>query len=67
MLKPRDRPVVTTAFVDSSNGANKVTQRSHSGHRLFVNRSPVELLGKRQQIFVTIAFSCEFILLKHYI
>ena len=65
MPRPRGRSVVTTAFVDSSHGANKVTRRSHSGHILFVNRAPVKWFSKRQQTVETSAFSSEFIALKH--
>ena len=46
---PRGVAVWTTAFVDSSHGANKVTRRSHSGHILFVNSAPAKLLSRRQQ------------------
>ena len=42
--RPRVMTVANTAFVDSSHGSNKVTQRSHSGHILFVNRAPVKWL-----------------------
>ena len=65
MPKPRGKHVVTSAFVDSSHGANKVTRRSHSGHVLFVNRAPVKWFSKRQQTVETSAFSSEFIALKH--
>jgi PAS domain-containing protein len=65
MPEPRGLPVTTTAFVDASHGANKVTRRSHSGHILFVNRAPVKWYSKRQQTVETSAFSSEFIALKH--
>ena len=49
MPRPRGVAVQTTAFVDSSHGANKVTRRSHSGHILFVNLAPVKWLeGNRR-------------------
>ena len=35
---PRGRSVVTSASVDASHGAKKVTRRSHSGYVLFINR-----------------------------
>ena len=64
MPQPRGMSVRTTAFVDSSHGANKVTRRSHSGHILFVNRAPVKWMSRRQQTVETSAFSSEFIALK---
>ena len=64
MPKPRGRPVVTTAFVDSSHAANKVTRKSHSGHILFVNRAPIKWHSGRQRTVETSAFSSEFIALK---
>ena len=60
----RGLAVSTTAYVDSSHGANKVTRRSHSGHVLFVNSAPVKWLSRRQQTVETSAFSSEFIALK---
>jgi hypothetical protein len=65
MPRPRGMAVVTTAFVDSSHGSNKVTRRSHSGHILFVDRAPVKWLSRRQQTVETSAFSLEFIAMKH--
>ena len=65
MPKARGRSVVTTAMVDASHGANKITRRSHSGHVLFVNRAPVKWYSKRQQTVETSAFSSEFIAMKH--
>jgi len=63
--RPRGKSVVTTAFVDASHAANKVTRRSHSGHILFVNRAPVKWHSKRQTTVETSAFSSEFIAMKH--
>ena len=65
MPRPRGKSLVTTAFVDASYAANKVTRRSHSGHILFVNRAPVKWMSKRQQTVETSAFSSEFIAMKH--
>ena len=44
--RPRGMTVVTTTFVDSSHGSNKVMPRSHSGNMLFVNRAPVKWLSQ---------------------
>ena len=52
---------VTAAFVDASHAADKVTQRSHSGHILLVSRAPVKWHGKRQTTVETSAFSSEFV------
>ena len=64
MPRPRGRPVVTSAFVGASHGANKVTRRSHSGYIIFVNRAPVKWMSKRQQTVETSALSSDFIALK---
>ena len=63
--RPRGKPVATTAFVDASHAANKVTHRSHSGHVLFVNCAPVKWHSKRQNTVETSAFSSEFTVMKH--
>jgi hypothetical protein len=44
MPVPRGRSVTTTAFVDASHAANKITRRSHSGYVLFLNRAPIAWL-----------------------
>ena len=62
--RPRGRHVMTSAYVDSSHGANKVTRKSHSGHILFVNRAPVKWVSRRQNTVETSAFSSEFIAMK---
>ena len=64
MPKPRGRSVTTTAFVDASHAANKVTRRSHSGYVVFINRAPIVWYSKRQQTVETSTFSAEFIALK---
>ena len=61
---PRGRSVMTTAFVDASHGANKVTRRSHTGYVVFLNRAPILWYSKRQQTVETSTFSAEFIALK---
>jgi hypothetical protein len=45
---PRGRRVVTTAFVDTSHAANKVTRRSHTGYDVFINRAPIVWYSNRQ-------------------
>ena len=64
MPKPRGRSITTTAFVDASHAANKVTRRSHSGYVVFINRAPIVGYSKRQQTVETSTFSAEFIALK---
>ena len=64
MPVPRGRGLTTTAFVDASHAANKVTRRSHSGYIVFINRAPILWYSKRQQTVGTSTFSAEFIALK---
>ena len=64
MPKARGRPVTVTAYVDASHAANKKTRRSHSGHIIFVNRSPVLWYSKRQRTVETSSFSAEYIAMK---
>ena len=64
MPQARGRSVTTTAFVDDSHAANKVTRRSHSGYIIFVNRAPVMWYSKRQNTVESSIFSSEFIALK---
>ena len=64
MPEPRGRNVVTTAFVDASHAAKKVTQCSHTGFVIFINRAPILWYSKRQQTVETSTFSAEFIALK---
>ena len=64
MPRPRVRSVTSTAYVDASHGANKVTRIFHSGYILFLNRSPIKWMIKRQHTVETSSFSSEFISLK---
>ena len=64
MPKPRGRQVSTTAFVDSSHAANKVTRKSHTGYIIFVNRAPIIWYSKRQNSVESSAFSSEFVAAK---
>ena len=64
MPQPRGRSVTTTAYVDASHAANKVTRRSHTGFVIFLNRAPIVWYSKRQQTVETSTFSAEFIALK---
>ena len=64
MPKPRGRPVITTAYVDASHAANKVTRRSHTGFIIFVNRAPIIWFSKRQSTVESSTFSSEFIAMK---
>ena len=49
MPRPSRKSVVTSAFVDASHGAKKVTRRSHSGYVLFVNRAPYRLRQRSEE------------------
>jgi hypothetical protein len=64
MPVPRGRSVATTAFVDASHAANKLTRRSHTGYVVFINRAPIVWYSKRQHTVETSTFSAEFIALK---
>ena len=64
MPTPRGRMVSTTAYVDASHAANKMTRRSHTGFILFVNRAPITWYSKRQNTVELSTFSSEFIALK---
>ena len=64
MPVPRGRSVTTTAYVDASHGANRVTRRSHTGYILFLNRAPIVWDSKKRQTVETSAFSAEFIAMK---
>ena len=64
MPTPRGRMVTTTAYVDASHAANKMTRRSHTGFILFVNRAPIIWYSKRQNTVESSTFSSEFIALK---
>ena len=64
MPTPRGRMVSTTAYVDASHAANKMTRRSHTGFILFVNRAPIIWYSKRQNTVESSTFSSEFIALK---
>ena len=55
--KARGRQVSTTAFVDSSHAANKVTRKSHTGYIIFINRVPIIWYSKRQNGVESSAFS----------
>lgn len=56
--------VRTTAFVDSSHAANKLTRRSHTGFVIFINRVPIIWYSKRQNTVESSTFSSEFIAAK---
>ena len=64
MPEPRGRSVTTTAYVDASHAANKVTRRSHTGFLIFVNRAPIIWFSKRQSTVESSTFSSEFIAMK---
>ena len=62
--EPLGRPVSTTAYVDASHAANKVTRRSHTGFILFINKPPIIWYSKRQNTVEASTFSSEFIAAK---
>ena len=64
MPEPRGISVSTTAYVDASHAANKVTRRSHTGFVIFINRAPIIVYSKRQNTVEASTFSSEFIAMK---
>ena len=48
MPAEKGRELTMTAFVDASHAANKMTQRSHSGYVILLNRAPIVWYSKRQ-------------------
>ena len=56
--------MVTTAYVDASHASNKVTQRSHTGFVIFINKAPIYWFSKRQQTVESSAFFTEFIAMR---
>ena len=62
--EPLGSPVTTTAYVDASHAANKVTRRSHTGFIIFLNRAPIIWYSKRQNTVEASTFSSEFIAMK---
>ena len=62
--EPLGVSVSTTAYVDSSHAANKVTRRSHTGFILFLNRAPIIWFSKRQNTVEASTFSSEFIAMR---
>ena len=61
---PRIRMVNTTAFVDASHAADKVTRRSHTGFLIFANKAPIIWYSKKQNTVESSTFSSEFIAMK---
>ena len=62
--EPKGVSVSTTAYVDSSHAANKVTRRSHTGFLIFLNIAPIIWFSKRQNTVEAIAFSSKFIAMR---
>ena len=62
--QPRGRAVTTTAYVDASHAANKVTRRSHTGYILFVNKALILWHSKRQNTVESSTFFSEFIVMR---
>jgi len=58
--EPLGRAIVISAYVDASHAGNKVTRRSHSGHIIYVNSSPIIWYSKRQNTVETSSFGSEF-------
>jgi len=61
---PLGESVQTTTFADSSFASDQVSRRSRTGVMLYVNRSLVNFLSKRQNSIETSTFGAEFCALK---
>jgi hypothetical protein len=64
MPEPRGKAVSTTCIVDADHTGCRVTQRSHMGIVIFVNRAPIVWYSKRQNTVETSTFGSEFVALK---
>lgn len=62
--EPRGKSVQTICFCDASHGGDQITRRSRTGVLLYVNRSLVNWLSKRQNSVETSTFGSEFSALK---
>ena len=62
--KPRGKPTMITAFVDSDHADDKITRRSRTGIIIFVNRAPIMWFSKKQNTVETSTFGSEFIAIK---
>ena len=56
MPKPRGRSVTTTAYLDASHAANKMTRRFRTGFVIFMNRAPIIWYSKLRQTVETSTF-----------
>ena len=63
-IKPIERMVKITCFVDASHTANKVNMKSYTGYLIFINRAPIIWHSKLQITVESSTFTSEFIALK---
>ena len=56
--------MVTTAYVDASHAANKITRRSHTDFVIFVNKAPIHWFSKRKQTVESSTFLAKFIAMR---
>jgi len=64
MPDPLGRTVEIHCFLDASHASDKVTRRSQTGVLLFINRSPIIFMSRRQNSVETSTFGSEFTAMK---
>ena len=62
--KPRGKPIILRAFVDSDHANDKVRCRSHMGFCFFINMACIIWYTKRQAIVESAIFGAEFVSMK---
>ncbi len=62
--EPRGKAVEMYCFCDADHAGDKVTQRSHSGILIFLNRAPIKWYSKKQNTVETSTFGAEFVALQ---
>ena len=62
--KPLLNELKVTAFVDSDHAHDKVTRRSITGLIIFVGRTPVQYMSKRQGAIETSTYGAEFVAMR---
>ena len=61
MPEPRGLEVQVNCFVDADHAGNHITQRSHTGILIFINRSPIVWYSKSQTTVESSTFGAEFV------
>jgi hypothetical protein len=64
MPEPLGKSVQTICFVDADHAGDRISCRSRTGYRMFVNRALVDWYSKKQNTVETSVFGSEFCALK---